>query len=138
MRALFALLACVCLCVVGCSSGSPTFKVSGTLQNDGKPYTAPKGSSVLITFVPVELKNMQVDTYPTKMKAEDSSFLVPGREGNGIPPGKYRVALQQMVPGGSDEINAMNERFSSTKSPIIVEVKDATPIVIDIAKAPAN
>src|SRR5262245_8768315 len=100
MRAFFASMLCagLFLLVPACSTGTKPIKVTGTLLNEGKPYTAPKGSSVLITFVPVLEKGLADYSPTTKVKADDSSFVLLGREGNGIPAGKYRVALQQMVP----------------------------------------
>lgn len=87
-----------------------------------------------LVFIPIVDPGTPFDTYPTRMNA-DSTFTVEGKTGQGIPPGKYRVSIQQMVPGGPAAITEMNERFSDEKSPIIVEIVDSkTPVVIDLAK----
>jgi hypothetical protein len=132
MRALFILP--LCLLLAACSAGPKPVKANGTLLNDGKPFTIGKGGSVTLVFIPIVEGEQHFNSPPTKMKADDSSFTF----SQGIPPGKYRVQIMQMVLPLSPEINEMNDRFSKDKSPIVVEVKDETPIVIDVAKVPAS
>jgi len=135
---LSALCLTICLLVPACSSGPKTYKVTGTLVNKEKPYTVAAGGGVTLVFIPVDA-GTAVDTYPAYMDADTSKFTVEGREGKGMPPGKYRVSIQQMVPGGPPAINDMNERFSEAASPIIVEITDGkTPLVIDLAKTKGN
>ena len=125
----------LCFLIPACSSGPTTYKVKGTLLNKEKPYTVAKGGGVTIVFIPIVAATAAFDTYPTRMDPDDSSFTVEGKEGKGMPPGKYRVSIQQMVPGGPAAISEMNERFSDKNTPIIVEITDGkAPLVIDLAK----
>ena len=90
----------------------------------------------MLVFIPIVEAGVQFDSYPTRIKAEDSSFVLEGKGGQGIPPGKYRVEIQQMANPGTAAIPDMNERFGKDTSKIIVEVTDGkTPLVIDLAKA---
>jgi hypothetical protein len=123
-----------CVLIPACSSGPKPLKVSGQLKNNDKPYTAPKGAMVNIGFAPVVEPGTPFDTYPAIFNGDDSSFTVPGKSEQGIPPGKYRISVQQFVPDPTAQINEMNARFTSEKSAIIREVTDETPIIIDLAK----
>jgi hypothetical protein len=136
MRTLLFLAGCsaLCLALPACSTGPRLVKATGTLLNDGKPFTIGKGGSVTLVFIPTDQGDKPFNSPPTKMKAADSSFAF----SQGIPSGKYRVQIMQMVMPSSPEIDELNERFSKGNSPIIVEVKDGTPIIIDVAKVPAS
>lgn len=136
MRKLPSLVLCLALGVLipACSSGPKPLKVSGQLKNNDKPYTAPKGAMVTIVFAPVVETGAPFDTFPAKFNREDSSFAVAGKTDQGIPPGKYRISVQQFVPDPTAQINEMNARFTLEKSAIIREVTDETPIIIDLAR----
>jgi hypothetical protein len=132
----YILLFTFCLVLFGCSSGPKPVKVTGTLLHSDKPYPVPKGGSVMLVFIPIVGAGVPFDSYPTRIKAEDSSFVLEGKAGQGIPPGKYRVEILQMAIPGTAAIPDLNERFGKDNSKIIVEVTDAkTPLVIDLAKA---
>ena len=60
---------------------------------------------------------------PASFNREDATFLVSGKEGRGIPAGKYRIAVgQKMVGEPPAEVETMNEMFSRKNSTIIREV----------------
>jgi len=120
--------------IPACSGSPKPLKVSGQLKNNDKPYTAPKGAMVTIEFTPVVEAGTPFDRYPAKFNREDSSFTVAGRSEQGIPPGKYRISVQQFVSDPTAQINEMNARFTAEKSAIVREVADETPIIIDLAK----
>jgi hypothetical protein len=121
--------------LISACSGSPKpLKVSGQLKNNDKPYTAPKGAMVTIVFTPVVEAGAPFDSYPAKFNRGDSSFTVAGKSEQGIPPGKYRISVQQFVSDPTAQINEMNARFKSEKSAVIRDVTDETPIIIDLAK----
>ena len=77
--------------------------------------------------------------------AEDGSFDVPGVDGDGIPPGKYRVALI-LRPGRDRSEKAqdpkakkadpdkdyLNGEFGPENSPIVREITRPRPLVIDL------
>ena len=136
MRALFTLPICLTLCVflAACSSDSKLLKVKGTLTHDGKPLRVDPKGSVQIVFMPVAEEKQARNNYPTEMKPEDSSFIVLGRTGAGIPPGKYRITIMQMVPNPTPEITDMNLQFDAKNSTIIRDITSDAPLVIDLAK----
>ncbi len=84
--------------------------------------------------------------------ARDGSFTVPGREGNGIPPGKYRIALVETYlretvdqikkaskpPRGQKsldkEANLLEASFGESTSPFVRDLKTSTNLTLDMSK----
>ena len=87
------------LCLAGCGRGD-TIWVTGVLQKGGEVYKPPEGRKLAIYFCPMKdgtsgqpIGDVEMADYDSN----DGSFTVPGREGNGIPPGKYRIALVETL-----------------------------------------
>jgi hypothetical protein len=154
-RALWALPVAVALATSGC--GAPrTIPLSGRLLRGEKPFTAAEGQALGLTFVAAEaIKDPSSGTvlaaegepFPADIRPDDGTFRVPGREGRGIPPGKYRVTvyLRQREapanapsrPGGAKfdrDKDLLGGRFDATKSPIVREITDSTALTIDLDK----
>ena len=55
-----------------------------------------------------------------------------GRFGNGIPPGKYRIAVRQWDP--YPDRDRLEGKFSEKETPIVRDVDGKTPIDIDLSK----
>lgn len=140
MRTPLTLLTCLTLCLLipACSSEPRPVKIAGKLTNNDKPLPASKGM-VQVQFVPIVEKGAPQDTYPAKVNRDDMTFEVPGKKGDGIPPGKYRIAVQLMSPGAPAEVLEMNKRFGNDNSPITYEVVgENVSMVIDLGKATAK
>jgi hypothetical protein len=116
----------------GCSSGPPRVKVTGQLVKGGSPVKPDPNRSLRVIFVPEGVQGAALTTYPALITTETETFEVGGRDGNGIPLGRYRVRLASSDPSPSARIEALLDRFGTDKSPIVVEVKDATPLTIDL------
>jgi hypothetical protein len=89
------------------------------------------------------------EAYMAVFKSEDGTFAVPGPDGQGIPPGKYRVSLtQELTREAVDKKNEnvkrnqklfdrdtdmLNGQFGGN-SPIVREIKDSTEVAIELDK----
>lgn len=119
----------------GCSSGVRYVKAKGQLMQGGSPLKvdAKAGISVLFTSVPPE--GEKVTAYPAApLNRDDMTFDVPGKEGSGIPAGKYRISVEIKSLAPTAEMARINQTFSRTATKIEREVKDQTPIVLDLSK----
>jgi hypothetical protein len=141
------------LALAGCGGGE--VKVSGKLLKGGVKYAPPEGHRITITLVAIEAKDAAgrsiVDEPFQAMLGEDGeSFTVPGREGRGIPPGKYRFAVTQRMtreafeaakpeappgkPPITRESDFLENKFGEKTSPIVREINGSGSLVIDLDK----
>ncbi len=140
----------------GCGGSSNAVWVEGKLLKGGQPYRAPEGQVVSVTFVGMEIQDPsgKLSTSPEPFDADyddaTAEFRVPGREGRGIPPGKYRVAVTQKMlreafeaakpkakpgqPPITRETDFLEDKFGPKTSPIIQEVRVSSEVVIDLDK----
>jgi hypothetical protein len=140
--------------LTGCGESSNTVWVKGTLLKGGARYVPPQGHVVELTFVASEIENpggqvtKSSEPFDADYNDDEGTFVVPGREGRGIPPGKYRVAVTQRMlreafdaakpkakPGQKPitrETDFLGDRFGISSSPILREIKGKTELVIDL------
>ncbi len=140
------------LALPGCG-GSNTIWVTGHLLKGGAPYVPPSEQRVTLTFVAMEVKDATgkpvpaTDPYLAEFDPANSSFQVPGPDRQGIPPGKYRVAVTQTLRREAfdaaqkkskkrldRDADTLADRFSATNSPIIVEVNRSEAVEIDLER----
>lgn len=136
MSALRSLLwgATLLLVGAGCDTGPKLVIPKVQLTYKQQPLKVDPKAGVTLVLV---AEGEKANSYPADWLNRDQvTFTIPGREGKGIPLGKYRVTLNQMTPGvPSADIQAMNELYTKDKTPIVCEVKDdPQPIVIDLSK----
>jgi hypothetical protein len=128
----------VMLSLVGCSSPpqEKVVAVKGRVTNAGAPLQV-SGREIGLGRVEIAFHRVQPDgTVSTEFESaaadEQGNFTVRGRDGKGIKPGKYRVAVRQWDPDPTDKLEG---KFAPDKSPIEREVGEtATTIEIDVAK----
>ena len=155
LAAIMLLIACPIL-LPGCGGSSNAVWVEGKLLKGGARYSPPEGHLVSLTFIGLEIEGpmgkviKSPEPFEADYKDEDGTFSVPGREGSGIPPGKYRIAVTQKMsreafeaakPKGkagqkpiTRETDFLGDRFGPTTSPIVREIKGSTDLVIDMDK----
>jgi hypothetical protein len=148
-------VACLTL-LAGCGGSSNEAWVKGKLLKGGAPYTPPQGHLVSVTFVGIEIEDPSgkvvktPEPFDAQYQDETGTFTVPGREGYGIPRGKYRIAVTQKMlreafeaekpkakPGQKPitrETDFLDDKFGPTTSPIVREIKGATDLVVDLDK----
>jgi hypothetical protein len=136
LRAVLSVLTCLALGVLaaGCSKGPQLLKVKGKVVNNNKPLDLGPQAGVTLVFIPVvEEEKPVVATYPTHLNP-DGTFELTGKQGEGIPPGKYQIAVQIMTPKPTAEVKEWNKTFEQGNSPLFREITSEEPLVIDLAK----
>ena len=147
---LAAPLASAALAAAGCGP-SGVVAASGKVVKAGAPYAVPAGQTLRVTFHAAEVKDAAGkdvgagQSYPAIVRPEDGTFTVPGPDGRGIPPGKYRVAIAQNPKAGErkaparrgdvapdDNVDALEGRYDSPVAPIIVGVDGTTGLTLDL------
>jgi hypothetical protein len=118
--------------LAGCGSGRVTPR--GRLLNKGAPYLPGEGVSVHIAFFPVAGEEEPTgEAYVATFNHEDGTFQVVGRDGRGLPPGKYRVCIQAMNMKKKDLLKG---RFAVRNTPIVREVAaNNEELTVDLARS---
>ena len=136
----------------GCGpSATKTVKVTGKVVDGGKPFTL-EGPNYQEGAAYVEARFYAVGdsgtvaenatSYSTKLGL-DGTFVMDGDMGDGIPVGKYKVALshqggeesRRMKKGGAAQGDLFQGKFSIDKTPFVFDIQDEQAIELDIAKA---
>jgi hypothetical protein len=155
-RTLGLLIVMSVVCLAGCGSGDNIW-VTGMLQKGGEMYKPPDGHKLALYFCPMPGEASAAPTGDVAMAdydPRDGSFTVPGREGNGIPPGKYRIAvvetlrreaLDQLKEASKskkrgqqtpirDDTNLLETSFGEKASPFVRDLTTSTKLLLDMAK----
>jgi hypothetical protein len=116
----------VFLMATGCSSSM--IKAKGRILKGGSPYQPEAGEGLRIILVPMESNQKSFDSYAAVYFPDKGRFEVQGKDGRGLPPGKYRVIIQLM----KNKEDLFNNRLVS-KSPFTCEVPpESGEIVVDL------
>jgi hypothetical protein len=103
----------------------------GGAGRGGAALVPPAGDYVRVTFYPLE--NAAGDAFVAEVNQADATFRVAGKDGRGMPPGKYRVAVE-LDHRRSDKLKG---RFGADNSPFVYEVTAATgELVLDLDAPP--
>jgi hypothetical protein len=139
--------------LAGCGS-SAKIRVTGVLQTGGELYKPPEGRKLALYFCPIK-DGTSVDPAGDAEMAEynsnDGTFTVPGPEGDGIRPGKYRIAVAETLrretrdqlnkatkrkPGQrriDNDTNFLESTFGEATSPFVRELRTSTTLTLDMA-----
>jgi hypothetical protein len=134
-RIIAAGAAALCILVTGC--GEVKLRTAGRLVKDGRPFVPKEGESVRVTFVPIPPDGSPpADHYFAEFNKADGTFHSSGKDRKGMPPGKYRVAVEYKNKNKEDTFGG---KFDENRSPYVFDI-DArtTEIVIDLDKPPAQ
>jgi hypothetical protein len=119
-------LVLIALFLSGCGDGR--IKARGRIVKNGAPFQLGEGEGLRIVFAPVEASGATYESYVAVFN-KDGSFQVMGRDGKGLPPGKYRVALEHL----KKKQDLLKGAFDGQNTPIVREVTDGSnEIVIDL------
>src|SRR5262245_14135451 len=78
----------------GCG-GDGRLTTRGRIVKGGTPFTVPEGEHVRVTFFPVTADNKPpLNTYIATYSRADGTFRASGPDEKGVPPGKYRIAVE--------------------------------------------
>jgi hypothetical protein len=136
MLRLFATAAvAVGLCLsLGCGGGPKKLQTPGRVVMGGQPLLPKEGESVRVTFVPILPDGKPPsDHYFAEYDPEKGTFQSAGKDKKGMPPGKYRVAVEYK----RNKKDVFDGRFDENKSPYVFDVDSSTKeVVIDLDNPP--
>lgn len=112
----------------GC--GGSNLKPAGKVLKGGKPFTLSEKGVFVIGLIE-EKDEKRGNPHPVDTKT-DGTFKVVGREGKGIAPGRYYVAVEAFDPYPGNDLLKGAHQPSKTK--LTVEVKGSDELVIDVGK----
>jgi hypothetical protein len=121
------------LMAAGCG-GDGLLRTQGRLLKGGQPVIPKEGESIAITFVPITADGKPAkDYYFAQVDQTDGTFRPAGKNGKGMPAGKYRVAVELM----KKKKDQLGGRFDAEKSPFVFDVDPKTvEIVVDLDNPP--
>jgi hypothetical protein len=144
----------IAVAVAGCGS-SDTIWVKGVLQKGGEVYKPPDGRKLALYFHPMKSDtpgNTASEIEMADYDPRDGTFTVPGRQGNGIAPGKYRIAVVETLRRAerdklnktakprrgevriNNDTNFLEGQFGENTSPFVRELTTSTALTLDMAK----
>jgi hypothetical protein len=126
-----SLLACLCLLAsTGCGGGDGRFNAQGRIVKGGVPFTVPEDDTVRVTFFPVTADGRPpANTYASAFNGADGTFRAVGRDGKGLPPGKYRIAIEHQ----SKRKERLRGDFDGDRSPFVFDIDSKSKeILIDL------
>jgi hypothetical protein len=131
-----ALLGLSLLLAAGCGGGNGHIAARGTVTKGGQPFTLGEGEGVRIIFAPESgsAGEGKYDSFPAEYNGADGTFVVRGKDGTGLPPGKYSVSLQWL----KQKEDLFNGQYTGKKSPLKCEVASGKDVVIDLGSGAAN
>src|SRR5262245_17000239 len=120
------------LFALGCGDAS-RIHAKGRIVKGGQPYLVPEGKGFRVFFVPLDgVQGNHYDSYAAEYNSETGAFRVEGKDGKGLPPGRYRVDLQLM----KSKEDLLNGKLLGKQSPYVLEVKGGNDdLVIDLDAA---
>jgi hypothetical protein len=123
------------LLALGCD-GSSSINAKGIILKGGQPYCTRQGEGLRIIFMPLDPPTgTQYDSFAAAYDPADGTFQVLGKDGKGLPPGKYRIGMQLM----SKKEDLWAGQLMGKKSPFTCEVTpSADRVVIDLDQAHLN
>ena len=133
MRILKGLLAAaLCLALASGCGGATRLNTKGRIVKGGGPFTVPQGEYVRVIFFPVTADGKPPqNTYIATYNGADGTFRAVGPDGKGIPPGKYRIALEHV----RKKQDLFNGNYDGNKSPFVFDVNSSTgELLIDLDK----
>jgi hypothetical protein len=133
-RVLTAVAVGLCLLAAGCGDGR--LRTKGRLVKGGQPFVPGEGEVVQILFVPILPDGKPPsDYYVAQVDQAAGTFRPAGKDGKGMPPGKYRVAIE-LKKKKKDQFEG---RFDAENSPFVFDVDSRTSeIVIDLDNPPKS
>jgi len=129
-----AMVMLMALVVGGCGDNEGKLRTKGRLLKGGEEFVPEEGQNIQITFVPILPDGKPPHRhYYADVNQETGEFVPDGPDKKGMPPGRYRVAVELM----QKKKDLFNGRFDQELSPFIFDVdEDTEEIVIDLDKPP--
>jgi hypothetical protein len=111
-----------------CGCGDGLMKPRGRLVKNGESFQLGEAEGMRIVFSPIDTTGTTYEQYPAVFN-KDGTFQVVGKDGKGMPAGKYRISLEHL----KKKKDLLKGAFAGGKSPIVREVTSSSQeIVIDL------
>jgi hypothetical protein len=123
----------MCVLVAGCGAGKK-LQTKGRVVKNGQPLIPQENESVRVTFVPILPDGKApADHYFAEFNRSDATFQSAGKDRKGMPPGKYRVAVEFK----KNKQDVFEGKFDENNSPFVFDVdRNTKEIVIDLDHPP--
>jgi hypothetical protein len=133
MRSARFILPCLLVALLAAGCGPSFFKTKGRILKDGAPFHTGEGEGLRIFLVPIDPpKGAAFDAYAGEFNNDNGTFQIKGKDGNGVPPGKYRVTMQLM----KNREDMFNGSLMGLRSPYTCEVRSSSDeVVVDLDQA---
>jgi hypothetical protein len=114
---------------LGCGNSS-LIKARGRVVKNGQAYTLGEGEGLRMIFVPqAPPDGNHYDSFAAVFHPDDGTFEVVGKEGQGLPVGKYTISLELM----KKKEDLFKGKLLGKASPIVLEVTGASSdLLIDL------
>jgi hypothetical protein len=131
---IFVLSLALALAVSGCGRDEGLLRTKGRLLKGGQAFIPNEGEFIQVIFVPIRPDGKPPgDHYVADVDQTTATFVPDGKNRKGMPPGKYRVAVELMM-----KKDLLGGKFDAVNSPFVFDVDSGTKeIVIDLDKPPA-
>ena len=119
------------LLAAGC--GGPTMiQAKGRVFKGGAPLLPGPDEAVRVMFVPIPEGGERVtDFHMAAYNREDGTFRAAGKDGRGVPPGKYRIAVEYL----RNRNDVLKGAFDAERSPFTCVVNGREgELVLDLDK----
>jgi hypothetical protein len=122
--------AALVLCLAAGCNRDGRLTTKGRIVKGGAPFTVAEPEFVRVTFFPVTSAGVApLNTYIAAFNGADGTFRAVGPDGNGIPPGKYRIAVEHE----RKRKDLFKGTFDGVRSPFVFDIDAKTKeIVIDL------
>jgi hypothetical protein len=132
MRSARCALFCLLLGLLAVGCGTNNIKAKGRVVKGGEPFRPGEGEALRIILAPFDAPTgTTYDSYAAEFNPEDGTFLVKGKDGKGLPPGKYRIGVE-LIKKKEDQFKG---RFTGKSSPFTCEVTSAgSEVIVDLGQ----
>jgi hypothetical protein len=113
----------------GCSgkSGSAGVKLKGQLVQNGQPVQPAQNDYYQIVLIPES--GLATNTYPATPPGSDGTFSIDGPDGRGVPAGKYKVTVKNMVQSPRGGLaDKFNNRYDERNTQLTWDVTSDTSV----------
>jgi hypothetical protein len=137
MRVRLLVLGFLCLGAFSGCGNDGRLNIKGRVVSKGAALKLADKEFVRVTFFPVTTNGRPpANTYIAAYEPDDGTFEAVGRDGKGIPPGKYRVAIEL---NNSKRRDVLKGVYDGDRSPFVFDVDANTKdLVLDLDKAPTK
>lgn len=137
MRTSIGMAILVGLALAGCSNSEGKLLAKGRILKGGENLlpNREEGEYIAVTFVPIRPDGKPPDRfYYGAVDQDEGTFMASGPDKKGVPPGKYRVAVELM----KKKKDQFNGRFDPAVSPFVFDIDAETEeILVDLDDPPA-